>query len=207
MAKGSYPEDWDRKYTDPELRLRLKDEVTAGDKGGKPGQWSARKAQLLKHEYEKAGGGYRGPKDEQQQHLSEWTNEDWQTSDGSARARTDSASEKGGASKRYLPKKAWEELSAEEKKATNAAKAEGSKQGEQFVANPSAARKAGRSARQGGSDDTDLPITGYDDLSAKEAVKAVGRLDDAKEVRAIRDYERAHANRKTVLERAERRLT
>jgi hypothetical protein len=148
MAKGNYPADWDRKYTDPELRLRLKNEVTAGDKGGKPGQWSARKAQLLKHEYEKAGGGYRGQKDEQQQHLSEWTNEDWQTSDGSARARTDSASEKGGASKRYLPKKAWEELSAEEKKATNAAKAEGSKQGEQFVANPSAAREAGRAARQ-----------------------------------------------------------
>lgn len=37
MAKG-YPEDWDAKHTDPELRLRLKDEVAAADEGGKPGQ-------------------------------------------------------------------------------------------------------------------------------------------------------------------------
>ena len=34
-------------YTDPALRERLKAEITAGDKGGRPGQWSARKAQLL----------------------------------------------------------------------------------------------------------------------------------------------------------------
>ena len=43
-------------------------------------------------------------------------------------------------------------------------------------------------------------------MTAKEAVKAVGRLEDAKDVRAIRDYERAHAGRKTVLERVDRRL-
>lgn len=45
-------------YTDPELRDRLKEQIQAGDKGGKPGQWSARKAQLLAAEYEKAGGDY-----------------------------------------------------------------------------------------------------------------------------------------------------
>ena len=32
----------------------------AGTRGGKAGQWSARKAQLLASEYKKAGGGYRG---------------------------------------------------------------------------------------------------------------------------------------------------
>lgn len=36
----------DSDYTDPQLRARLKDEIQAGDRGGKPGQWSARKAQL-----------------------------------------------------------------------------------------------------------------------------------------------------------------
>ena len=147
MAKESYPDDWDRKYTDPQLRLRLKDEVVAGDKGGKPGQWSARKAQLLKREYESAGGGYLGEKDETQQHLSEWSAEDWQTSDGSERARTDAPDEKGGASKRYLPIQAWEELSEEEIEATNAAKAEGSARGEQFVPNPEPAAEAAREAR------------------------------------------------------------
>jgi hypothetical protein len=49
-------------YTDPELRERLKAEITAGDRGGKPGQWSARKAQLLATEYEKAGGDYTSDK-------------------------------------------------------------------------------------------------------------------------------------------------
>ena len=59
-------------YTDPALRDRLKDEITAGDKGGKPGQWSARKAQLLAAEYEKAGGDYKNGKQkktDEQKHL------------------------------------------------------------------------------------------------------------------------------------------
>ena len=46
-------------YTKPELRERLKNQIKAGFKGGKPGQWSARKAQLLASEYKKAGGGYK----------------------------------------------------------------------------------------------------------------------------------------------------
>jgi len=46
------------KYSKPELRENIKDRVMAGSKGGKPGQWSARKAQLVAQEYKKAGGGY-----------------------------------------------------------------------------------------------------------------------------------------------------
>ncbi len=202
MTKHSRPADRAAKYTDPELRARLKDEVTAGSKGGKPGQWSARKAQLLKAEYEKAGGGYLGPKDDAQQHLSEWTAEDWQTSDGSATARTGSARERGGASKRYLPKRAWEQLSKQDREATDAAKAEGSAEGRQFVANPPAAARAGRRARH--DQDQELPIADYDQLSAREAAKAVGRLDDVDQVRAVRDHERRHAGRKTVLDRVEK---
>ena len=45
-------------YTDPALRECLKAEIIAGDKGGRPGQWSAPKAQLLTRAYEEAGGGY-----------------------------------------------------------------------------------------------------------------------------------------------------
>ena len=37
----------DSKYTKPGLRERIKKRITAGSKGGKPGQWSARKAQWL----------------------------------------------------------------------------------------------------------------------------------------------------------------
>jgi hypothetical protein len=56
----------DSKYTKPELRETIKDRVMAGSKGGKPGQWSARKAQLVAQEYEKEGGGYKGDKGEKQ---------------------------------------------------------------------------------------------------------------------------------------------
>lgn len=46
-------------YTKPALRKRLFEKIKAGSKGGKPDQWSARKAQLLALEYKKAGGGYK----------------------------------------------------------------------------------------------------------------------------------------------------
>ena len=45
-------------YTKPALRKRLFNKIKAGTKGGDPGEWSARKAQLLASEYKKAGGGY-----------------------------------------------------------------------------------------------------------------------------------------------------
>ena len=191
------------KYTDPDLRARLKDEVQAGDKGGKPGQWSARKAQLLKHEYEKAGGGYKGGKDETQAHLSQWSQEDWQTSDGSPDASTGDEPEGAGASKRYLPKEAWDELSEDEKRATNAAKAEGAAHGEQHVANTEAAKDAGRRHRDASSPGE--PFDGYDGLTAAEVGQRLGDLDE-EGLRAVRDYEQAHDERKTVLERVERKL-
>jgi hypothetical protein len=69
------------KYSKPELRENIKDRVMAGSKGGKPGQWSARKAQLVAQQYEKAGGGYKGGKGERQKSLEKWGKEKWQTKD------------------------------------------------------------------------------------------------------------------------------
>ncbi|MCH9620798.1 MAG: hypothetical protein S4CHLAM20_02020 [Chlamydiia bacterium] len=46
-------------YTKPSMRKRLFEKIKAGGKGGNPGQWSARKAQLLASEYKKSGGGYK----------------------------------------------------------------------------------------------------------------------------------------------------
>ena len=46
-------------YTKPTMRKRLFNSIKAGTKGGKAGQWSARKAQMLAVAYKKAGGGYR----------------------------------------------------------------------------------------------------------------------------------------------------
>ncbi|NID13270.1 hypothetical protein [Fibrivirga algicola] len=126
----------DDNYTDTALRDRLKEQIKAGDKGGKPGQWSARKSQLLAHEYEKEGGGYKkDKKTDAQKNLSEWTDEDWKTSDGKPADRE-------GGTTRYLPKEAWDKLSDDEKKATNAKKVAGSKAGKQHVANTEKAKKA-----------------------------------------------------------------
>lgn len=61
-----------------------------------------------------------------QKSLKAWTKQKWRTSDGTP--------SKG--KKRYLPDAAWKALSPAEKKATNAAKAKGNKQGKQFVAQP-----------------------------------------------------------------------
>jgi len=46
-------------YTKPTMRKRLFEKIKAGSNGGDPGEWSARKAQLLAMEYKKAGGGYK----------------------------------------------------------------------------------------------------------------------------------------------------
>jgi hypothetical protein len=46
-------------YTKPTLRKRLFEKIKAGDKGGKAGQWSARKAQMLAKAYKDEGGGYK----------------------------------------------------------------------------------------------------------------------------------------------------
>lgn len=46
-------------YTKPTMRKDLFEKIKAGSKGGDPGEWSARKAQLLASEYKKKGGGYK----------------------------------------------------------------------------------------------------------------------------------------------------
>ena len=46
-------------YTKPTMRKRLFERIKAGSKGGNPGQWSARKAQMLAKQYKAKGGGYK----------------------------------------------------------------------------------------------------------------------------------------------------
>ncbi|WP_435015326.1 DUF6321 domain-containing protein [Tundrisphaera sp. TA3] len=131
-------------YTDPALRDRLKAEIMDGDKGGKSGQWSARKLQLLAAEYKKAGGGYtkgKGRKTEDQSHLDDWTEEKWTTQDGQPAVRD-------GETARYLPQAAWEAMSPAERKATDRKKKEGSRQDDQFVPNTKAAKSARKSAKK-----------------------------------------------------------
>jgi hypothetical protein len=46
-------------YTKPTMRKGLFERIKAGTKGGDPGEWSARKAQMLAKEYKAKGGGYK----------------------------------------------------------------------------------------------------------------------------------------------------
>jgi len=110
IAKKSNPKLWEAAKREAKAKM-----------GGKH---SARAMQLAVAIYKKKGGKYKGPKSENS--LAKWTKQKWKTSDGS----------KSEGKKRYLPEKAWSSLSDSEKAATNRAKAEGNKQGKQFVKQP-----------------------------------------------------------------------
>lgn len=183
MAKKDYEE----KYTYPEMREEIKEEVKRSGKGGDPGQWSARKSQLLAQEYEKRGGGYKGAQDEDQKNLERWTDEEWQTREGDAEAR------EGEETARYLPKKAWEEMSEEEKHETENKKREGSRQGQQYVKNTEEAQRARRMAQE------ELPISSYDELNVDEVEKELKGLS-REEIKIVLSYEEQHQNRKTLVE-------
>ena len=123
-------------YTKPELRERLKNQIMSSSKGGRSGQWSARKAQLLAQAYKKAGGNYSGPKTSGQKSLSKWTKEKWGTKSGKPSTQGPKAT-----GERYLPKKAREALTKEEYARTTAAKRKGTSSGKQFVRQPKAIAK------------------------------------------------------------------
>lgn len=130
-------------YNKPSLRKKIVSQVKASSQGGKAGQWSARKAQIANQKYEKAGGGYIGPKTAKQRSLSKWTKEEWRTKSGKPSTQGPSAT-----GERYLPTKAIKNLTASEYAKTTRAKREGIKRGQQFVPNTPAAKRAGRNARK-----------------------------------------------------------
>ena len=59
MSKGGDNINAAGNYTKPTMRKNLFNKIKAGSKGGKAGQWSARKAQMLAKEYKAKGGGYK----------------------------------------------------------------------------------------------------------------------------------------------------
>jgi len=114
------------KKSNPGLWKRIVSEVKSGSKGGNPGQWSARKAQLAVQKYKAAGGGYSGAKSSSNS-LSKWTKQKWRTKSGKPSSKT---------GERYLPEKAIKSLSSSEYAATTRAKRMGKAMGKQFVAQP-----------------------------------------------------------------------
>lgn len=121
--------------SDPSKWKRIVASVKASDKGGSPGQWSARKAQLATQKYKASGGGYKGPK-KADNSLSKWTKEEWGTKSGKPSTQGPEAT-----GERYLPKAKIEKLTPAEYGSTSRAKREGMKQGKQFVSQPESIKK------------------------------------------------------------------
>ena len=125
------------KKKDPAVWKRIVARVKAGSNGGKPGQWSARKAQLAVRLYKKEGGGYKGKKGKTS--LSKWTKQKWRTKSGKKSSET---------GERYLPEKAIKALSSSEYAATTRAKREATKEGKQFSKQPKGIAKKVRKYRK-----------------------------------------------------------
>lgn len=86
------------------------------------------------------------------------------------------ARQESGETKRYLPKRAWENMSEEEKRETEKKKREGSRKGEQYVPNTAEAKEARRGAQQGGGE----PVEGYDGMNLGEVRGESGGLSGSK---------------------------
>tara|TARA_R110002050_G_scaffold236317_1_gene372174 strand:+ start:555 stop:3578 length:3024 start_codon:yes stop_codon:yes gene_type:complete len=101
--------------------------------GTKAGQWSARKAQSLTEDYEKAMKkkglkAYKsGKKTKSQKSLKRWGDQDWKTKSGKKSSKT---------GERYLPAEAIEALTDKEYKKTSAKKKRDTKKGKQFSDQP-----------------------------------------------------------------------
>ena len=147
--------------TDPKLWDKVKKQVTESDKGGKPGQWSARKAQAATKAYKDAGGGYKGKKADDN-HLTQWTDEKWDTKSGR---------ESGKTGERYLPKQARDAVSEGEYKRSSDKKRADTAKGKQFSKQPPDVARKTAAARK----EQDRGSTKAELMKAAQAKGIAGR--------------------------------
>ena len=114
------------KKKNPRLWKKIVHTLRKGKKGGKPGQWSARKAQLAVAEYKKRGGKYVG-KPSKNNSLRKWTRQKWRTKSGK-----NSIMGKGASGERYLPTKTIQMMSNAEYNRSTRKKIRDTKRGIQF---------------------------------------------------------------------------
>lgn len=125
-------------YTDPLMWEHAKREAVRR----LGGRHSARAMQLAGRLYREAGGGYRGPRTAAQRSMARWTEERWTTATGEKACRQ---TPRGVRCDRYLPAKAWEELSPREIASTRRVKLGATRQ---YVANTPEAKAAARKAKR-----------------------------------------------------------
>jgi len=166
------------KKTDPGLWEKVKQEYMDSSKGGAPGQWSARKAQLSVQEYKRRGGGYEEDSAAQKNtDLHQWTEADWGTKSGD---------ESGETGERYLPKKVRMLLTEEEYRRSTEKKKSDSHQGdEQFSDQPDDVKEKVAKIKNSGPTKEmlmerarDLDISGRSDMNKDELLEAIEDATD-----------------------------
>lgn len=106
--------------------LKIVEKVKKGSKGGNPGQWSARKAQLAVYLYKKKGYGYLSKKSKNNS-LAKWTRQKWRTKSGS-----NSIIGPNATYERYLPEKVILSMSSKDYKKTSLYKKRDTLSGKQY---------------------------------------------------------------------------
>lgn len=115
--------------TNESLWKSIVEKVKKGNKGGKSGQWSARKAQLAVKIYKEKGGSYRGTT--KGNSLKKWTKQNWRTKSGKP-----SIMGKNATGERYLPERVIKKLSTKEYNSTTASKRRSIAKGKQYSKQP-----------------------------------------------------------------------
>jgi hypothetical protein len=163
--------------TKPALWEQVKREIMQGERGGRPGQWSARKAQLAVQIYKKRGGGYAGRRSADN-HLRQWTGENWGTKSGAPSGRT---------GERYLPERARNRLSEREYAQTSEKKRHDTKRGRQFSPQPRAIARKTAGARNCGShgDLAQLKRTQLLARAARQKIAGRSRMRKDELIRAL----------------------
>ncbi|MGR3495609.1 Rho termination factor N-terminal domain-containing protein [Citreimonas sp.] len=162
------------KKTDPKLWEKVKDEITDSSKGGKKGQWSARKAQMAVQEYKRRGGGYAddGP-DQDQTHLHQWTEEEWGTKSGK---------ESLDSGERYLPKEVrlllTEDEYARSTQAKKGADGQYADQPDDVARKAARIRKSGPTRRMIEERASELGIRGRSSMGKDALLRAIDKATD-----------------------------
>lgn len=159
---------------DPGLWEEVKEEITNGARGGRPGQWSARKAQMAVQEYKRRGGGYdESGLAQDETDLHQWTEEEWGTRSGG---------QSGETGERYLPREVRMILTEDEYRRSTRRKKDGSGQ---FVPQPDDVRdKAARIRNHGPTLEMlqerarDLDIEGRSGMDREALLDAIDRATD-----------------------------
>lgn len=121
--------------TNQKMWKKIVRDIKKSNKGGRPGQWSARKAQLAVSIYKKQGGRYKSRK-RNKNSLYRWTKQKWRTRSGKPSIVGPNAT-----GERYLPEKVIRKTSRKLYNYSSRLKRMSIRNGKQYSKQPQRLRK------------------------------------------------------------------